>query len=164
PFYSTVVGEFIDTAGVDAAYWYANLRGQVGFEPAIRALIDQGMGCFVEASPHPVLTMAVEDAVEAADANGRVSVVGSLKRDEGGLPRFLLSLGQAHAAGVKVDWESAFAATGAKVVDLPTYAFQRETYWLTPSAQGGDVVAAGLDRMEHPVLAAAVQVGDRDEW
>ncbi|WP_369182807.1 SDR family NAD(P)-dependent oxidoreductase [Streptomyces sp. Y1] len=164
PFYSTVVGEFIDTAGVDAAYWYANLRGQVGFEPAIRALIDQGMGCFVEASPHPVLTMAVEDAVEAADANGRVSVVGSLKRDEGGLPRFLLSLGQAHAAGVKVDWDSAFAATGAKVVDLPTYAFQRETYWLTPSAQGGDVVAAGLDRMEHPVLAAAVQVGDRDEW
>ncbi|WP_052707806.1 SDR family NAD(P)-dependent oxidoreductase [Streptomyces rubellomurinus] len=164
PFYSTVVGEFIDTAGVDAAYWYRNLRGQVGFEPAIRALIDQGMGCFVEASPHPVLTMAVEDAVEAADANGRVSVVGSLKRDEGGLPRFLLSLGQAHAAGVKVDWESAFAATGAKVVDLPTYAFQRETYWLTPSAQGGDVIAAGLDRMEHPVLAAAVQVGDRDEW
>ncbi|GAA1397238.1 type I polyketide synthase [Kitasatospora putterlickiae] len=164
PFFSTVVGEFIDTTTMDAAYWYKNLRGQVGFEPAVRALIDQGMGCFVEASPHPVLTMAVEDAVEAAEANGRVSVVGSLKREEGGLPRFLLSLGQAHAAGVKVDWESAFAATGARIVDLPTYAFQRETYWLTPSAQGGDVVAAGLDRMEHPVLAAAVQVGDRDEW
>nr|WLD30099.1 GomB [Streptomyces rubellomurinus] len=164
PFYSTVVGEFIDTAGVDAAYWYANLRGQVGFEPAIRALIDKGMGCFLEASPHPVLTMAVGDTVEAAEATGRVSVVGSLRRDEGGPERFSLSLAEAHAAGVKVDWEAVFAGTGARRVDLPTYAFQRERFWLTPSAQGGDVVAAGLDRIGHPVLAAAVQVGDRDEW
>ncbi|MEK8173334.1 acyltransferase domain-containing protein [Streptomyces sp. M19] len=77
PFYSTVTGDFIDTATMDATYWYTNLRGQVGFEPAIRALIDKGMGCFVEVSPHPVLTMAVEETVEARDAAGRVAVLGS---------------------------------------------------------------------------------------
>ncbi|MGV4987466.1 SDR family NAD(P)-dependent oxidoreductase [Streptomyces sp. NRAIS4] len=164
PFYSTVTGEFIDTATMDAGYWYTNLRGQVGFEPAVRALIDRGMGCFVEVSPHPVLTMAVEETVEARDAVGRVTVTGSLQRDKGGLPRFMVSLGQAHVAGVRIDWEAVYAGTGAKRVDLPTYAFQRDTYWLTPSAQGGDVAAAGLDRMRHPVLAAAVQIGDRDEW
>ncbi|WP_217712316.1 type I polyketide synthase [Streptomyces sp. NA02950] len=164
PFYSTVTGGFLDTATMDAAYWYTNLRGQVGFEPAIRALIDKGMGCFVEVSPHPVLTMAVDESVEARDAVGRVAVVGSLRRDEGGLARFLLSLGQAHVAGVRIDWEALYAGTGAQRVDLPTYAFQRETYWLTPSARGGDVTSAGLDRMRHPVLAAAVQVADRDEW
>ncbi|MEU8824622.1 SDR family NAD(P)-dependent oxidoreductase [Streptomyces sp. NPDC048636] len=164
PFYSTVTGGFLDTTTMDAAYWYANLRGQVGFEPAIRALIDKGMGCFVEVSPHPVLTMAVDETVEAQDAAGRVAVVGSLRRDEGGLRRFLLSLGQAHVAGVRVDWQAVYAGSGAHRVDLPTYAFQRERFWLTPSAQGGDVVAAGQDRMRHPVLAAAVQVADRDEW
>ncbi|KJS57883.1 type I polyketide synthase, partial [Streptomyces rubellomurinus] len=161
PFYSTVVGGYLDTATMDADYWYRNLRGQVGFEPAIRTLIAEGTGCFLEMSPHPVLTMAVEDAVEAAEANGRVSVVGSLKRDEGGLPRFLLSLGQAHAAGVKVDWQAAF--TGARAVDLPTYAFQRKHYWLDATGLA-DASAVGLGRVEHPVLAAAVQVGDRDEW
>ncbi|MER6616582.1 SDR family NAD(P)-dependent oxidoreductase [Streptomyces xantholiticus] len=164
PFYSTVTGGFIDTATMDAGYWYRNLRGQVGFESAVRALIDKGMGCFVEVSPHQVLTMAVDEIVEAQDAVGRVAVVGSLRRDEGGPARFLLSLGQAHVAGVRIDWEAVYAGTGAKRVDLPTYAFQREKYWLTPSAQGGDVTAAGLDRMRHPVLAAAVQVPDRDEW
>ncbi|WP_187645352.1 hypothetical protein, partial [Streptomyces sp. TRM49041] len=102
--------------------------------------------------------------VEAQDAVGRVAVVGSLRRDEGGLARFWLSLGQAHTAGVGVDWEAVFAGTGVRRVDLPTYAFQREKYWLMPSVQGGDVAAAGLDRVEHPVLAAAVQMGDRDEW
>nr|APD71625.1 type I polyketide synthase 19 [Streptomyces sp.] len=164
PFYSTVTGGYLDTATMDAAYWYRNLRNPVGFEPAIRALIDKGMGCFVEVSPHPVLTMAVEATVEAQDAEGRVAVVGSLRRDEGGLPRFTLSLGQAHVAGVPIDWHAVYAGTGAQRVDLPTYAFQRETYWLTAAAQGGDVAAAGLDRMRHPVLAAAVQVADRDEW
>ncbi|AOR30864.1 hypothetical protein BFF78_07175 [Streptomyces fodineus] len=164
PFYSTVTGGFLDTASMDAGYWYRNLRSQVGFEPAVRALIDKGMGCFVEVSPHPVLTMAVEETVEARDAVGRVAVTGSLRRDEGGLARFMLSLGQAHVAGVRIDWQAVYAGTGAQRVDLPTYAFQREKYWLTPSAQGGDVAAAGLDRMRHPVLAAAVEVGDRDEW
>ncbi|WP_431775677.1 type I polyketide synthase [Streptomyces cucumeris] len=164
PVYSTAVGAFVDTATMDAAYWYTSLRSPVGFEPAIGALIDHGTGCFLEMSPHPVLTMAVEETVEARDATGRVAVVGSLRRDEGGLSRFWLSLGQAHTAGVGVDWNAVYAGTGAHRVDLPTYAFQRENYWLMPSARAGDVGAAGLDQVEHPVLAAAVQVGDRDEW
>ncbi|KJS57874.1 type I polyketide synthase, partial [Streptomyces rubellomurinus] len=164
PFYSTVVGGFIDTSVMDADYWYRNLRGQVGFEPAIRALIDNGTGCFLEMSPHPVLTMAVEDTVEAAEANGRVSVVGSLRREEGGLRRFATSLAEAHVNGVAVDWRAFFAASGAQQVQLPTYAFQRERFWLTPSASAGDASAAGLGRVEHPVLAAAAQLGDRDEW
>ncbi|MBB5801447.1 acyl transferase domain-containing protein/acyl carrier protein [Saccharothrix ecbatanensis] len=163
PLYSTAVGGFIDTATMDAGYWYRNLRGRVDFEPAIRALIDNGTGCFVEVSPHPVLTMAVEETAEAQGATGRVAVIGSLRRDEGNLDRFRLSLGHAHVAGVKIDWTACYADTGVKRVSLPTYAFQRENFWLMPSTHG-DVAAAGLDRVQHPVLAAAVQVGDRDEW
>ncbi|KJS52182.1 hypothetical protein VM98_33035, partial [Streptomyces rubellomurinus subsp. indigoferus] len=69
-----------------------------------------------------------------------------------------------HTAGTAVDWTAFYAGTGAQVVDLPTYAFQRERYWLTPGTAAGDVTAAGLVGIEHPLLAAAVQVGDRDEW
>ncbi|MGV4989236.1 polyketide synthase dehydratase domain-containing protein, partial [Streptomyces sp. NRAIS4] len=73
-------------------------------------------------------------------------------------------LGRAHTAGVAVDWNVFYAGTGAKRVDLPTYAFQRERYWLMPGGAPGDVSAAGLVGVDHPVLAAAVPVGDRDEW
>ena len=164
PFYSTAEGGFVDTGKLDAGYWYRNLRGRVGFEPAVRDLIGNGAGCFVEVSPHPVLTMAVEQTIEALDAAGQVSVVGSLRRDEGGPARFALSLAEAHVAGMAVDWSVLYAGTGAHRVDLPTYAFQRERFWVVPGAVAGDAAAAGLGRVEHPVLAAAVQVGDRDEW
>ncbi|MDT3400655.1 SDR family NAD(P)-dependent oxidoreductase, partial [Streptomyces sp. B1866] len=164
PFYSTAVGEFIETKVLDAAYWYGNLRGRVGFEPAIRALVDNGTGFFIEMSPHPVLTMAVEETVQAHGAQDRVAVVGSLRRNEGGLDRFVASLAEAHVAGVEVDWPGFYAGTGARQVALPTYAFQRERFWLTPGAGAGDAAAAGLGRVGHPVLAASVPVGDRDEW
>ncbi|MEU3459406.1 beta-ketoacyl synthase N-terminal-like domain-containing protein [Streptomyces sp. NPDC006733] len=163
PFYSTVTGGFLDTASMDAAYWYRNLRNPVGFEPAIRALLDDGTGCFLEMSPHPVLAMAVEETIAAHGAVHRTEVVGSLRRDEGGLPRFLLSLGQAHVAGVPIDWNAVYAGTGAQQVPLPTYAFQHKRYWLDATGLA-DASAIGLGRVEHPVLAAAVQVGDRDEW
>ncbi|WP_340560317.1 SDR family NAD(P)-dependent oxidoreductase [Streptomyces sp. GSL17-111] len=157
-FFSSVEGRFIDTATMDAGYWYRNLRGRVGFEPAVRALLDHGAGCFLEMSPHPVLTMAVEETVE-----GRAATVGSLRRDDGGLRRFATSLSEAHTAGVAVDWGPLHAA--GRRVALPTYAFQRERFWLSPSGnRAGDASAAGQRRVEHPVLVAAVPVGDRDEW
>ncbi|UQA90608.1 type I polyketide synthase [Streptomyces halobius] len=162
PLYSTATGAFIDTATMDAAYWYGNLRAQVGFQPAVQALIADGTGCFLEMSPHPVLAMAVEETAAAHGAADRVAVIGSLRRDEGGLGRFVTSLAEAHVAGVAVDW-SPFHV-GARRAALPTYPFQRERFWLTAGSRAADASAAGQTQMTHPVLAAAVPVADRDEW
>ncbi|WP_369183246.1 type I polyketide synthase [Streptomyces sp. Y1] len=164
PFYSTAVGDFVDTTVLDGGYWYRNLRGRVGFEPAIRALIDNGAGCFLEMSPHPVLAIAVENTVADHGADARVGVVGSLRRDEGGFERFASSLAEAHVAGVSVDWSAVFAGTGARAVPLPTYAFQHHRYWLTTGTGGADAAALGMRPVDHPVLGAAARVGDRDEW
>ncbi len=130
-FFSTVTGEWIDGTALDAEYWYTNLRGTVRLDIAVEQLKREGFGTFVEASPHPVLTMAIGDDVVA---------LGSLRRGEGGLARFALSVAEAHVRGVKVDWTSYFA--GAARVDLPTYAFQHRHYWLKP---GTPVVATTED-------------------
>ncbi|MGW3572535.1 acyltransferase domain-containing protein, partial [Streptomyces sp. NPDC000941] len=138
PFYSTVTGGFIDTAELDAGYWYRNLRQTVRFEETVGAILDEGDAVFVEASAHPVLTIGLQEIAEARGAEGTVAL-GSLRRDEGGLDRFLTSLGEAYVRGVAVDWAVAFADSGGSWVDLPTYAFQRERFWVGEEPGGGVV-------------------------
>ncbi|WP_258038811.1 type I polyketide synthase, partial [Streptomyces sp. SM12] len=144
PLLSTVTGQWLDTSAMNGGYWYRNLRGTVGFEPAVRTLAEQGFGTYIEVSPHPVLTMAVEETLDAAGTAG--AVLGTLRRNEGGLRRMLLAVGQAHARGVAVDWTPVFDGTGAARIDLPTYAFQRERFWLSGARPpgGGPTVADGL--------------------
>ncbi|MEB3981854.1 type I polyketide synthase [Mycobacterium sp. 663a-19] len=159
-FFSTVTGGPMDTAGLDAEYWYRSIRQTVQFERAVRGARDAGHRVFIESSPHPVLIAGIEETL-AGDAphGGDAVVVPSLGRDDGGLDRFWLSAGQAHAAGVAVNWRAAF--TGGCQVPLPTYAFQRQRFWLPDSgAAAADVGGLGLAGAEHGLLGAVVQRPD----
>ncbi|MBB5857529.1 SDR family NAD(P)-dependent oxidoreductase [Amycolatopsis umgeniensis] len=152
PFFSTVTGEWLDTTEMDAGYWYRNLRNTVRFAPAISSLAGLGFGYFVECSAHPLLTMGVQDLLDGTDA----VVTGSLRRDQGGLDRMLASIAEVYVAGREVDW----SLPRGRWTELPTYPFQRETYWLTPGTGTGDVSGLGVRATGHPLLGAAVDVGD----
>ncbi|MEU2502978.1 type I polyketide synthase [Streptomyces pseudogriseolus] len=155
PFLSTVTGEWIGAGETDAGYWYRNLRQTVLLEPVVRRLAQSGHGAFLEMSPHPVLTVPVAETVEAADVDA--VVVGSLRRGEGGLDRLYVSLGEAWARGVAVDWTPAFEGLSPRRVDLPTYAFQHRRYWL--EAPKTEPQAAVVDPVEEQFWRT-VQEGD----
>jgi mycoketide-CoA synthase len=157
PFHSTVTGGVLDTAELGPEYWYSNLRQTVLMEPVTRGLLRQGHRVVIEVSPHPVFALALGETVEEELADpSEAAVLGTLRREEGGLDRFILALAQAHAAGASPDWETFFAGSGAKSVHLPTYPFQRKRFWLEASANGGDPDAIGQAGLDHPLLAAAV--------
>ncbi|GGX61850.1 type I polyketide synthase [Streptomyces hiroshimensis] len=162
PFFSTVTGRWVEGTELDGGYWYRNLRQTVELEQAVRTLLEQGFTTFIESSPHPVLAMGVQETAEAAGRDA--AVFGSLRRDEGGPDRFWLSLGEAFTRGAALDWESVFAGSGARRTGLPTYAFQRERYWLDPSAAPGDAAGLGLVTAGHPLLGAALGVAGRDAY
>ncbi|MCG8914996.1 SDR family NAD(P)-dependent oxidoreductase, partial [Actinokineospora sp. PR83] len=153
PFHSTVTGEWLDTTGMDAGYWYRNLRHTVGFGPAIAALLESGHRVFIEASPHPVLGVGITESVDAAGV--RAVVTGTLRRDQGGLDRFLLSLAGAFVRGVRVDWTGQYP--GGRRVDLPTYAFQHERLWVPVEPPA--VATGGTDPVEAGFWSA-VEQGD----
>ncbi|WP_432844595.1 acyltransferase domain-containing protein [Amycolatopsis sp. CA-161197] len=154
PFFSTVTGAWQDTAGLDARYWYDNLRGVVQLETALRVLLAEDHDVFVEASAHPVLVMSIQDT---ADTDGVVAV-GSLRRHEGGLARLYTSFAEAHVRGVPVDWTSAI--DGGRRVDLPTYAFQRQRFWPEVLPSAADATGLGVAAADHPLLGAAVPLAD----
>ncbi|MBS2965994.1 SDR family NAD(P)-dependent oxidoreductase [Actinocrinis puniceicyclus] len=158
---SNLDGRVVGGELTDPEYWVRHVRGAVRFADGVRTLESEGVSRFLELGPDGVLTALARQSV---DEDRDVVLVPALraKRDEG--EAFAGFLAQAHVAGVEVDWPAFYAGTGARRVELPTYAFQRERFWLMPGAKAGDPAAAGLDRIDHPLLAGAVQVGDRDEW
>ncbi|MEU5786031.1 SDR family NAD(P)-dependent oxidoreductase [Micromonospora lupini] len=164
-FYSSVTGSRIETAELDADYWYRNLRQTVHFEHATRSLLADGHRLFVESSPHPVLTVGLQETFEDAEVGvGVPAAIGTLRRDDGGWSRFLGAVAAVHTRGGAVDWAAMLGerrpATGPV---LPTYPFQEQRYWLDePPAATVDVSSAGLDRTAHPFLSAALSPADSD--
>lgn len=152
-FHSAVTGEPVDTTTLDAGYWYRNLRETVRFDAVVAGLAGTGHRRFIEISPHPVLTVAVEEILAERGVSGLAT--GTLRRGEGGTDAFRRALAVAHLAGVSVAWP-----VGGATVDLPTYRFARERYWMTPSAGPAQAARLGLAAARHPILGAMVTLAD----
>ncbi|MFB4301861.1 type I polyketide synthase [Actinomadura sp. NTSP31] len=150
PLWSTLTGGPLDRA-MDERYWYDNIRGTVRFQDAVSALIDAGHTRFVEVSPHPVLTRAIAETAGERE----VTVLGTLRRDGGGLAQFLTGAAAAYADGVRVDWD-AFVPEG-RIVPMPTYPFESRRYWRSAGAAGATGVA-GAAKAGHPLLDTEVEL------
>ncbi|WP_433342978.1 type I polyketide synthase [Micromonospora sp. CA-111912] len=157
PFYSTVTGGWIDGGDLlGADYWYQNLRQPVGFGPAVASLLTQSFGVFLEVSAHPVLVQPMTDVIDDLDSGarprgaGRPIVAGTLRRDADGSATFLAAAARLFVGGVPIDWSSALPAHRPRhTAELPTYAFDRQHFWLTEAAPdddgpGGQATDAGF--------------------
>ena len=160
-FISAVTGAELDTSSLDGDYWFANLRQPVLFEHAVRWAYEHSYRTFIESSPHPVLTVGIEESLE--EYGDDHSVVATLRRNEGGMRRVLLSAAEAHVHGKLPNWVAMFDGTGPRRIDLPTYAFDRKRYWMDAAPGFVDASSLGVAAAEHPLLGAVVAQADSDE-
>ncbi|MFC4907553.1 SDR family NAD(P)-dependent oxidoreductase [Actinomadura gamaensis] len=157
PLISTLTGEPADQQITTPGYWVRQVREPVRFHAAAARLAERA-GTFLELGPDPVLTTAAQHAVDGADA------VAVLDRRHPDAVAFGRALAHLHAGGTDVDWTPWFPTDPEpRVIDLPTYPFQRRNYWLA-AARGktGDASGLGLDPARHPLLGAAVRLADAD--
>ncbi|WP_374704548.1 beta-ketoacyl synthase N-terminal-like domain-containing protein, partial [Streptomyces sp. NL15-2K] len=157
PVVSTVTGRPVESGQwSDPEYWVEQVRRPVRFADALGSL--EGVGRFVELGPDAVLTALIRQA--APDA----VCVPLLRRDRDEAATAAAALAALHVHGAAVNWPALFPH--ARVVDLPTYAFQRQRFWLenAPARSGatdpGDASFwAAVDRGDLPALAAELGVG-----
>ncbi|WP_398909226.1 SDR family NAD(P)-dependent oxidoreductase [Streptomyces sp. Ag109_G2-6] len=133
-------------------YWVRHVREAVRFADGVAALQGQGVTRFVELGPDGVLSAMGADCIEDG------VFVPVLRKDRTEAESAVAALGRAYAHGVAVDWEAFFAPTGARRVDVPTYAFQHQHYWLKSSTGAADAADLGLRPAAHPLLGAAVEL------
>ena len=120
---STVIGQELSGPELTAEYWVRNVREPVQFSSVIHELISSGHHRFVELSAHPILTPSLQECLREGGLPGLV--VGSGRRDSDEDTSLKESLAALYADGYELDWELQFPL-GGKVVDLPSYPWQRE--------------------------------------
>ncbi|MGW4760056.1 SDR family NAD(P)-dependent oxidoreductase, partial [Streptomyces chartreusis] len=155
PLVSTVTGELATPDELTPEYWAQQIRRPVRFVDAARTLHRHGATVFVETGPDAVLAPLTRGALGDADA----SVVPLLRAGRPEAETFLAGIAAAWAGGAPLAAET-FHAAGRRI-DLPTYPFQREHYWLAPG-RPLDARGLGLDPAGHPLLHASMRLAGSD--
>ncbi len=145
-----------------ARYWVDHVRDPVRFWDAVQCARAAGADAFVEVGPGATLTSITKEAL-AGEGVHDVLVVPASRRDRTAPQALLGALAHLHVAGAPVDFGALFGPR--RGVDLPTYAFQRQRYWLDflAGTQTTDVTSAGLLAPGHPLLGAVVDHPGTDE-
>jgi acyl transferase domain-containing protein/pimeloyl-ACP methyl ester carboxylesterase len=159
PFFSSVTAGELDTADLDAEYWYRNAREPVLFGPAISRLLTEGHRRFIEVSPNPILAFPVHEVFgsELGKSKEKASFTPTLRHRHGGLADFALAVGSAWANGVEIDLDA--AVPPARRVPVPTYPFQRRRFWLE-QRQAAAAPSAALPA-DEPEEAAEASFAER---
>ncbi|MFI1401045.1 thioester reductase domain-containing protein, partial [Streptomyces sp. NPDC020681] len=161
PIVSTLTGRPVTVAEVSSPdYWADQVRRAVRFADAVGCLADLGVTAFAELGPGSALSAPAREVL--AEADGDHTVVPLLRRLDAEAQSLVAGLGALHAHGAPVDWAAFFEGTGARRVDLPTYAFQQRRYWLDDRRSGSDAAAAGPGATGHPLLGTAVEPASGD--
>ena len=155
PILSNTSGELLSAEqATDPAYWVAHVREPVRFCDAIESLAEQGTTTYLELGPDPVLTAMAQQCL---GEETKATFAPTLREGRGEDQSFSGAIATVQVSGVSIDWDAFFKGTAAKAVSLPTYAFQRQRYWLNASVGTGDPATIGQASADHPLLSAVIE-------
>jgi acyl transferase domain-containing protein len=148
---SNLTGQLAGPGYGSPQYWVEHVRRPVRFADGVRAAESLGAGTFVEVGPAAGLAAAVEQSL-SAEHHGLAVVAMAKDRPE--VTSLIAALGQLFTAGVGVGWDAVFEGLDTRRVALPTYAFQRQRFWV---GDAGDAAVDDATEGPIPSLAARLQ-------
>ncbi|MDS1271712.1 type I polyketide synthase [Lipingzhangella sp. LS1_29] len=136
PLASTVTGTI--QATLDSPdYWVTQARQPTRFSAAVAELENHGVRTFVEIGPRATLRSALEQSLHAKSATLVLAAQRGHRDDESShhdVTALLTALGRLYTRGYDIGWEHQWAQHPPRLVDLPTYPFQRRRFWIEDAA------------------------------
>ncbi|WP_419199125.1 beta-ketoacyl synthase N-terminal-like domain-containing protein, partial [Mycobacterium tuberculosis] len=139
PVISNVTGQLVADDFASADYWARHIRAVVRFGDSVRSAHCAGASRFIEVGPGGGLT----SLIEASLADAQIVSVPTLRKDRPEPVSVMTAAAQGFVSGMGLDWASVFSGYRPKRVELPTYAFQHQKFWLAPAPSVSDPTAAG---------------------
>ncbi|MGW7361784.1 type I polyketide synthase, partial [Streptomyces sp. NPDC054802] len=159
PVVSLLTGDIAETGRLcTPEYWVTHVRDAVRFADGIRTLTELGVTRCLEVGPDAVLSGM------AGDCQDGTAALPLLRAGRDEAATLVAALGALHCAGVTVDWREFFGAAAGGRVDLPTYAFRRQRYWLDATQGAADLDSVGVASADHPLLGAAMELVTADGY
>ncbi|NUT45501.1 MAG: acyltransferase domain-containing protein, partial [Thermoactinospora sp.] len=131
----------------DPAYWVRHVRDAVRFADGVVA---SQANVFVEIGPDTTLTALAQQSLDEG------VFIPTARKDRDEVRSLVEALGTLHTHNVEIAWASILTPTPH--VDLPTYAFQHDRYWVPAMIETADMTDAGLGAIDHPLLSAVTEV------
>jgi polyketide synthase 12 len=159
PLVSNLTGEFAGDEVCSGDYWVRHARHAVRFGDGIASMANAGVSALVEVGPGAQLVSLAHESLDSDD----VGVVPMLRKGHDEPTALLTGLGELWVRGGNVDWSRSFAGLESKLVNLPSYAFQREEYWPTAAPALAGPAVAGLLPVDHPLLGGSLELAGSDD-
>lgn len=155
-FVSNLTGEVANFAQVGKPeYWVRHIAEPVNFAAGMRCVQARGRQIFIEVGPSPAL---IGLGKQSGDPSAHMWFSSLDPKDTaGGAIRRTLS--QIYMAGVNVSWDGYHQGQRGRRIALPTYAFDRKTYWLPLNIKGAVPQTAAVSR-HHELLGADVSTAE----
>jgi len=132
PWISTSTGKAMDAATLaDPGYWARQLRHEVRFTDALATAYAGGEYLLLEVGPGQALAPFARQHPD----RGNSTVVSTLPSSADDLSDLLGATGEIWKAGIAVDWSAFFAGQERVRLHLPTYPFERQSYWIDKSGE-----------------------------
>ncbi|MEO8180781.1 MAG: type I polyketide synthase [Deltaproteobacteria bacterium] len=154
PIVSDTLGRLASSELCTAQYWVRHVRDTVRFTAGVQALSQAGADTFLELGPKPTLLGLVPLCLPDQDP----SLLASLRPSRSEVESLFESLGGWVVLGGNVDWTGVFPG-GRRRVELPTYPWQRQRYWINAEAHGGPRRSLDIEAALHGLINRRVLSG-----
>jgi acyl transferase domain-containing protein/thioesterase domain-containing protein/acyl carrier protein len=156
---SNLTGTWVTADQVtEPSYWAKHLRHEVRFADGLQQLLKEPNRILLEIGPGRTLSTLANRHPNKLNEQIVLSSLRHPQHQQSDVEFLLTTLGKLWLAGVEIDWSEYYTHEQRYRIPLPTYPFERQSYWIEPQIQVNTVAE------KLPTTSVSLKKQDIADW